>query len=195
MRAKNRTFQDLLLERLANSEVASNYLNEALGESIDSFLVALKTVAQAHQMAKVAREAGVQRETLYRSLSEQGNPTLDTLSSILGAVGLTLNVSPKQTQDMQSSSVLTVTTEMPQTFTAVTVITTPVTGTTPGRGFYSSLGTALVAGSHLKTYPGSLWDELADRMVPNELPSMFVENIPPPLLGGLAWRGEGTRQR
>lgn len=99
MPARNRSFQDLLLERLANPEVASNYLNEALEESIDSFLVALKTVAQARQMAKVAREAGVQRETLYRSLSEQGNPTVDTLSSILKAVGLKLLVGTNEVDE------------------------------------------------------------------------------------------------
>jgi probable addiction module antidote protein len=88
MPKKSRPFQNLLLERLADSEVAKHYLNEALDESHESFLKALKTVAQARQMAKVAREAGVQRETLYRSLAEGGNPTLETLSSVLKAVGL-----------------------------------------------------------------------------------------------------------
>jgi probable addiction module antidote protein len=71
----------MALERLANPEVAKHYLSEAVEESHESFLTALKTVAQARQMAKVARHAGVQRETLYRSLSEGGNPTLDTLSA------------------------------------------------------------------------------------------------------------------
>jgi probable addiction module antidote protein len=88
MPRKSRPFQDLLLERLANPEIAKHYLNEALEESSESFLKALKIVAQAKQMAKVARNAGIQRETLYRSLSGQGNPTLDTLSSVLKAVGL-----------------------------------------------------------------------------------------------------------
>ena len=88
MPGKSRPFQELLLERVADPEVAKHYLNEALEESHESFLKALKAVAQARQVAKVARDAGLQRETLYRSLSEQGNPTLDTLSSILGAVGL-----------------------------------------------------------------------------------------------------------
>jgi transcriptional regulator with XRE-family HTH domain len=45
-------------------------------------------------MARVAREAGVQRETLYRSLSSQGNPTFDTLSSILAAIGVKIDFSP-----------------------------------------------------------------------------------------------------
>ncbi len=58
-------------------------------DSLPAFLKALKNVTQAHQMTK---DAGVQRETLYRSLSEQGNPTLQTLTSVLGAMGLRMRV-------------------------------------------------------------------------------------------------------
>jgi probable addiction module antidote protein len=47
-------------------------------------------------MTKVAQEAGVQRETLYRSLSENGNPTLETLSSVLHALGMELRVAARQ---------------------------------------------------------------------------------------------------
>jgi DNA-binding phage protein len=43
-------------------------------------------------MTKVAKDSGVQRETLYRSLSEHGNPTLQTLTSVLGAMGLRMRV-------------------------------------------------------------------------------------------------------
>jgi probable addiction module antidote protein len=73
---------------LANPEVAAHYLNLAMEESSESYLMALKTVAQARQMSKVAKDAGIQRETLYRSLSEQGNPTWDTLRGVYDAVGL-----------------------------------------------------------------------------------------------------------
>lgn len=92
MTRKSIPFRQVLLNQLANPEVAKHYLNEALDESPESFLEALKTVAQARQMAKVAKDAGIQRETLYRSLSVQGNPTFDTLSSILKAVGLKINI-------------------------------------------------------------------------------------------------------
>jgi hypothetical protein len=54
---KSRPFQALLLDRLSNPEVAKHYLNEALEESLESFLTALKAVAQARQMAKVAKDA------------------------------------------------------------------------------------------------------------------------------------------
>ena len=89
---KSRPFRDLLLERLSDPEVAKHYVREALDESKESFLTALRAVAQANQMSKVAKEANMQRESLYRSLSEQGNPNLDNLMGVLAAVGLKLSV-------------------------------------------------------------------------------------------------------
>ena len=81
-----------LLKQLTNPIVASNYLNAAISDSPDMFLVALRNVAEAHKMAKVADEAGVAREALYRTLSEEGNPRFDTLGAILKAVGLRISV-------------------------------------------------------------------------------------------------------
>jgi probable addiction module antidote protein len=45
-------------------------------------------VAEAGRMARVAKKAGVRRESLYRTLSDRGNPRLDTLNSVLSALGL-----------------------------------------------------------------------------------------------------------
>ena len=45
-------------------------------------------------MANVAQAAGVPRESLYRALSDEGNPRLDTLLKVLGALGVKLSVSP-----------------------------------------------------------------------------------------------------
>jgi probable addiction module antidote protein len=57
--------------------------------------IALRTVADAlGGMAALAEKTGLSRETLYRTLSEKGNPRLDTLSAILGAFGLRLSVQP-----------------------------------------------------------------------------------------------------
>ncbi len=92
MANKTSSYRDSLLAALADPVEASAYLNAAIEDSPESFLKALKNVAQARQMSKVAKDAGVQRETLYRSLSEQGNPTFETLSSVLGALGMRLMV-------------------------------------------------------------------------------------------------------
>jgi probable addiction module antidote protein len=57
--------------------------------------IALRTVAEAvGGMAALADKTGLSRETLYRTLSDRGNPRLDTLAAILAAFGLRLTVQP-----------------------------------------------------------------------------------------------------
>jgi probable addiction module antidote protein len=92
MANKTSSYHESLLAALMDPVEASAYLNAAIEDSPESFLKALKNVAQARQMSKVAKDSGVQRETLYRSFSEQGNPTFATLSSVLGALGMRLMV-------------------------------------------------------------------------------------------------------
>lgn len=59
--------------------------------------VALRTVADAvGGMAALAERTGLSRETLYRTLSERGNPRLDTLAAILAAFNLRLSVQAKR---------------------------------------------------------------------------------------------------
>ncbi len=88
-------YRKTLLESLGDPEEAAFYLEAALEHSNEMFLVALRDVAESRQMSKVAEEAGVAREALYRMLSDTGNPTLSTLTSILGALGVRLRISPK----------------------------------------------------------------------------------------------------
>ncbi|MGJ7066520.1 hypothetical protein ABM016_14700 [Morganella morganii] len=53
-----------------------------------TFLMALRHVIEARGgMASVAQKAGVSRETLYRTLSAKGNPTLKTLRNVVNATG------------------------------------------------------------------------------------------------------------
>ncbi len=85
-------YRQSLLNALQDPGEASAYLNAALDDSPKAFLKALKNVAQARQMSRVAKDAGIQRETLYRSFSEQGNPTFETLSSVLEALGMKLAI-------------------------------------------------------------------------------------------------------
>jgi probable addiction module antidote protein len=55
----------------------------------------LRRVAEAYGgLAAVAEQAGVSRESLYRSLSPKGNPTLKTMLAVLQAVGMRLSVEP-----------------------------------------------------------------------------------------------------
>ncbi|MGA3080773.1 MAG: addiction module antidote protein [Terracidiphilus sp.] len=98
MTIKTSSYRQSLLTALLDPTEASAYLNAALEDSPEAFLKALKNVAQARPMAHVAKQAGVQRETLYRAFSEQGNPTFETLSSVLGALGMKLSIAPNETE-------------------------------------------------------------------------------------------------
>lgn len=86
------SYRDSLMEALTDPKEAAAYLNAGLEDSLESFLKATRNVAQSHQMSKVAKTAGIQRETLYRSLSEKGNPTLNTLSAVLKVFGLKIQI-------------------------------------------------------------------------------------------------------
>lgn len=77
-----------IAELRADRDLAVAYLKAAM-ESLDdpderaAGLLALRTVAEAHGgLGAVAAEAGISRESLYRSLSPKGNPTLKTLLAV-----------------------------------------------------------------------------------------------------------------
>lgn len=80
------------LQKLTDPENAAIFLNAALQDSLDIFLEALGDVVQARNVSAVAKTVGMARESIYRSFSLTGNPTLDKLGSVLGAVGLKIKI-------------------------------------------------------------------------------------------------------
>ena len=85
----------IIAEIRDNPEFAASYLAAAIDEADEPgvLLIALRQIAEARGgMAKVAKEAGIQRESLYRALSKRGNPRLTTLLAIIRAMGMTLTV-------------------------------------------------------------------------------------------------------
>ena len=80
-------------EYLKTEEDVVNYL-EAVFEDGDPALIAhaLGVVARARGMAKVAKAAGLGRESLYKALSRDGNPELVTVLKVVRALGLKLKV-------------------------------------------------------------------------------------------------------
>jgi probable addiction module antidote protein len=78
-------------EMLDSDEAIEAFLTEAM-KTGDAKLVAsaLGVVARAMGMTKIARETGLAREHLYTSLSENGNPTLETTLAVLKAMGFHL---------------------------------------------------------------------------------------------------------
>lgn len=91
-----------IAELRADRELAVEYLKAAM-QSLDdpedraAGLLALRTIAEAYGgLGAVAAAAGISRESLYRTLSANGNPTLKTLLAVLKAVGMKLSVEPEQ---------------------------------------------------------------------------------------------------
>jgi probable addiction module antidote protein len=98
MARKRPTYHEDLLERLKDPLYAVEYLEAALeeGDMPEVFLLALRNVAEARGMARLARETRLNRENLYAMLSERGNPMLSSLYVILDALGMRLSISRKQ---------------------------------------------------------------------------------------------------
>jgi probable addiction module antidote protein len=82
-------------DHLGSAESIAAYLDAALEEGDPRLLAAaLGDVARARGMAEIARATGLSRESLYRSLSAEGNPELGTVLRVLQALGLRLSATP-----------------------------------------------------------------------------------------------------
>jgi probable addiction module antidote protein len=85
----------------SNPELGVEYLKLALEclndpEDRGASLLMLRSIAEAYGgLGAVAAKAGISRESLYRSLSPKGNPTLKTLIAVLNTMGLSLSVVPQ----------------------------------------------------------------------------------------------------
>lgn len=80
-------------------EDAAAYLTEVLedGDEVE-FRRALGTIARSRSMAEIAERAGLGRESLYKALSETGNPGLSTVLGVLRALDLRMTVSVIRSQ-------------------------------------------------------------------------------------------------
>ena len=86
---------EAIIRRLRKDpQFAAEYVKAALEDTEEPLvlLIALRHLAQARGIAKVARAAGIERESLYRALSRRGNPRLSTLVAVTKAIGLKLTV-------------------------------------------------------------------------------------------------------
>jgi probable addiction module antidote protein len=91
---KSKAYQLDLIESLRDAREAEAYLNAALEEDDpESFLLALRNVAEAQGgVASLAENTKLNRESLYRMLSERGNPEFRSLDALLHALGFRLAV-------------------------------------------------------------------------------------------------------
>lgn len=87
-------FDRLVEEELKNPEFAENYLQEALDEGgISLFLLALRHLVQAKiGFSQLSEATGLGQESLDKSLSENGNPQLATIETVLKSLGMKLKI-------------------------------------------------------------------------------------------------------
>ncbi len=80
-------------EDLRSDEAIALFMAEAFQTSDAGYIAhALGIVARAKGMAQIAGQTGLSREQLYRSFSENGNPTLKTTLAVMQALGIELTV-------------------------------------------------------------------------------------------------------
>lgn len=95
-----RKYRDFVSELMSDPTEAAEYLRASLSEysddgNLEAFLIAVRTVADARGgISELARKTELNRQTLYRTLSKDGNPRIKTLNSVLGSLGFRLSVEP-----------------------------------------------------------------------------------------------------
>lgn len=92
--AKTRTVAYDVAEQLRTPEEMAAYLDAWFEEAPDDaagIARALGDIARARGMTQVARDAGLSRESLYKALSETGNPSFATILKVARALGVRLH--------------------------------------------------------------------------------------------------------
>jgi len=93
--AKTKTTTWDVVDHLKSDEDMVAYLEAALEEDDPALIAAaLGDIARAKGMTEIAREAGLGRESLYKTLSSQGNPEFATVLKVVRALGLRLHAAP-----------------------------------------------------------------------------------------------------
>jgi probable addiction module antidote protein len=89
-------YEEYLLKELKDPEEAAGYLTAAIEEGEDVFLLAVRHVVQAQGgMGALSKATKLNRENLYDMLSQDGNPRLSSITSILDKLGFEIKFAPK----------------------------------------------------------------------------------------------------
>ena len=85
-------------EDLASDAAIATFMAEAFATQDAGYIAhALGVVARAKGMSQIAGQTGLSREQLYRSFSENGNPTLKTTLAVMKALGIELSAKVAET--------------------------------------------------------------------------------------------------
>jgi probable addiction module antidote protein len=92
--ARTRTVRYDVSEQLRTAEEMAAYLDAWLTEAPDDaagIARALGDIARAKGMSQVAKDSGLSRESLYKALGENGNPSFATVLKVARALGMRLH--------------------------------------------------------------------------------------------------------
>ena len=90
---KLKTYRWDAAEHIRTEKDVTAYLDAALEDGDPAAIAAvLGDIARSKGMARIAKKTGLGRESLYKALSKDGNPRLDTLLKVVRALGLKLKV-------------------------------------------------------------------------------------------------------
>ena len=85
-----------MADNINTKEEVLGYLEAALEENdAETLFDVLGAIARSKGMAAIARELGLNRESLYRSLSPEGNPSFSTVAKVLNNLGFQLSIKQK----------------------------------------------------------------------------------------------------
>lgn len=86
-------------EHLDDPEIQAELLDEALATGNPRVIVhAIGTIARARGMTSLARDTGIPRGTLYKAIADDGNPTLETLMTVLAGLKIDLGAKAAATR-------------------------------------------------------------------------------------------------
>ena len=86
-----------ITEYLGDDTAVAEHLEAVMEDGDPSLLsAALGDIARAKGMTQIAKDAGVSREALYKSLKADGNPKLSTFMGVLSALNIRLSVVPRK---------------------------------------------------------------------------------------------------
>lgn len=81
---------------LDSEDMIAEYLNAALEHgNADLLVAAIADIAKARGISKIAADAGLGRESLYKTLAPGSKPKLETILKLLNALGIKLTASPE----------------------------------------------------------------------------------------------------
>jgi probable addiction module antidote protein len=85
-----------MADHINTKEEVFAYLEGALEENdMETFFDVVGAIARSEGMAKIAKDLGLNRESLYKSLSREGNPSFATIAKVIDALGYKIEIKQK----------------------------------------------------------------------------------------------------